>query len=76
MFVTEGGVGTEEMGIVKKKVFPCDVCGKIFANQCKIDRHMLVHTGVKNFTCSICQKAFNRKDNLKVHIYNKHTSNM
>ena len=74
MFVTaDYGIATEEVGVVRKKIFPCNVCGKIAPNQTKLERHMLIHSGVKNFTCYICNKAFNRKDNLKVHIYNKHT---
>ena len=34
-----------------------------------------MHRG-KGFICSICQKAFARKDTLKLHIWNKHTEKL
>lgn len=29
---------------------------------------MLIHSGTKNFTCSICESKFTRNNNLKVHM--------
>ena len=40
----------------------CDECGKIFKKG-NFARHLKVHTDT-GFTCQICAKTFNRKDNL------------
>ena len=52
--------------------YTCAQCGKIFKNKYKLERHHKVHKGVKDEICLHCQKAFTRRDHLKVHVWNKH----
>ncbi|XP_078607845.1 uncharacterized protein LOC144879872 [Branchiostoma floridae x Branchiostoma japonicum] len=55
--------------VVEKK-FKCQYEGCSFttAYNKDLDRHVRSHTGCKPFSCSVCQKAFNRRDKLKQHL--------
>lgn len=46
----------------------CDLRQKIFKQIYDLKRHMLHHTGVKPFTCLICEKSFSQKSNLSQHL--------
>ncbi|KAH3897458.1 hypothetical protein DPMN_021646 [Dreissena polymorpha] len=46
----------------------CAHCGKLFVSKAKLRRHMLIHTGEKPFTCNVCQRGFNQKGNMKIHM--------
>ena len=45
----------------------CSVCGKGLANKYRLDYHMLMHTGTRQFGCGQCNKRFMNK-----HIRNTH----
>ena len=49
----------------------CGVCGKIFANKTRLDRHSTVHTGRKDFVCETCSRGFTSKQSLKFHKYSQ-----
>ena len=34
----------------------CDICFKTFATKQSLSLHKLIHTGEKNFECTVCQK--------------------
>lgn len=50
--------------IPPKKRF-CNICEQWFTD---LSKHKRQHTGVKQFKCSVCGKAFNQKGNFNVHM--------
>ncbi|XP_043927885.1 PR domain zinc finger protein 15 [Protopterus annectens] len=53
---------------VQKYIHPCEICGRIFNSIGNLERHKLIHTGVKSHGCNDCGKSFARKDMLKEHM--------
>ncbi|XP_065115991.1 PR domain zinc finger protein 15 isoform X1 [Paramisgurnus dabryanus] len=53
---------------VQKYIHPCEMCGRIFNSIGNLDRHKIIHTGVKSHCCDQCGKSFARKDMLKEHL--------
>uniref|UniRef100_A0A7N8WLH2 C2H2-type domain-containing protein n=1 Tax=Mastacembelus armatus TaxID=205130 RepID=A0A7N8WLH2_9TELE len=45
----------------------CFKCLKCFPNASKLQRHEMVHTGLKPFNCATCGKAFRQASHLKSH---------
>ncbi|KAM4605450.1 uncharacterized protein ACJ7VT_017694 isoform 2-T2 [Polymixia lowei] len=46
----------------------CRVCDMEFDSLSRLQRHMAVHTGVKQFVCQVCQRSFNQASHLKSHM--------
>lgn len=44
-----------------KPEFKCPVCLKLFATRGSLDVHSTIHTGVRPFVCSVCNKSFRHK---------------
>ncbi|XP_053573831.1 zinc finger protein 653 isoform X1 [Bombina bombina] len=42
-------------------------CGKRFYVSNHLRRHMIIHTGLREFICETCGKSFKRKNHLEVH---------
>ncbi|XP_044036288.1 zinc finger protein 653 [Siniperca chuatsi] len=42
-------------------------CGKKFYLSNHLHRHMIIHSGVRDFICETCGKSFKRKNHLEVH---------
>ena len=54
---------------VAKKMFPCDLCGKMLTSNTKLTNHVrIIHEGAKDFVCGFCKKQFTSRSNLQVEI--------
>ena len=49
----------------KNDVPQCGICGKIYTTRSNFNVHLRRHTGEKPYKCTICDKKFARKDNLR-----------
>ena len=45
----------------------CEECGKVFKKYHDLKRHMVTHTGAKDFICPVCAKGFSLEQNLARH---------
>ncbi|KAL1431335.1 hypothetical protein MTO96_014348 [Rhipicephalus appendiculatus] len=50
------------------KEFACNICGRKFSLKCNLNRHNLVHTGVRNYGCEVCGQRFVLRQHLKKHL--------
>ncbi|VDD80795.1 unnamed protein product [Mesocestoides corti] len=50
------------------KVYKCRYCGKTFNRKFCRERHERLHTGVKPYTCDICDEKFIRLEDKKRHV--------
>ena len=57
-----------EQAMEKPEAYVCHICGKEFAWAITLKRHMLIHTGIRQYQCTICNKAFTRSHHLKRHM--------
>lgn len=66
VFTTKYNVGYHIMSVHYRSSdltpFLCDLCGKSFARKSLLNRHSTVHTGIKRFSCVICNQAFTEAD--------------
>jgi KRAB domain-containing zinc finger protein len=59
---------------VEKKDLKCPHCPKVCQMEFTYERHLLVHSGTKDYLCTICHRAFPLKCNLAMHMKAKHTA--
>jgi len=52
--------------------YACDHCDRRFVGRSDLERHLVVHTGVKAFVCPICDGRFSLKHNLARHLRKIH----
>lgn len=55
-------------------LFQCDICPKRFLREEQLTAHLVGHTSVQHqtFPCQRCDKTFNRKHNLHLHVERVH----
>ncbi|XP_075032623.1 zinc finger protein PLAGL2 isoform X1 [Mixophyes fleayi] len=56
----------------REKKYPCEHCDRCFYTRKDVRRHLVVHTGRKDFQCHCCAQMFGRKDHLTRHIKKSH----
>ncbi|XP_041988070.1 zinc finger protein 486-like [Aricia agestis] len=61
---------------LKEKKYGCESCGKRFFSNSELQRHSLTHTGVKNFHCHLCDKSYQTRHGLNVHLKSHAQINM
>ena len=52
---------------VEHGISACEECGKVFKKYHDLKRHMVTHTGKKDFICPVCAKGFTLEQNLARH---------
>lgn len=60
----------------KEKKHRCEHCERRFYTRKDVRRHMVVHTGRKDFLCQYCAQRFGRKDHLTRHMKKSHAREM
>ena len=48
----------------QSKVYFCCLCGKMLSSFSSLDRHMLVHSGERPFSCDLCGQTFTTNGNM------------
>ncbi|CAH2108959.1 unnamed protein product [Euphydryas editha] len=48
--------------------YKCSHCGLGFYKNIELKKHMIKHTGERNFVCGVCNKAYGRKSTLREHM--------
>ncbi|XP_050926392.1 gastrula zinc finger protein XlCGF8.2DB isoform X2 [Lates calcarifer] len=51
-----------------KKKYDCPTCGRVFAHNHHLQRHLVIHSGKRPFKCFICGRGFTQSGNLKTHM--------
>ncbi|XP_078543409.1 zinc finger protein PLAG1 [Lissotriton helveticus] len=61
---------------IKEKKHQCEHCDRRFYTRKDVRRHMVVHTGRKDFLCQYCAQRFGRKDHLTRHMKKSHNQEL
>lgn len=59
----------------KGKRHQCPYCEYSSIKNANVQRHVLIHTGVKPFKCAVCEQPFRRKEYLRSHLLTYHAKN-
>ncbi|KAK3583934.1 hypothetical protein CHS0354_033718 [Potamilus streckersoni] len=62
----------DSTGTNNQAVHRCDFCDKNFKKRDRLNQHIKIHTGKKNYRCSFCGTEFGRSEHLRRH-ERKHT---
>ncbi|GFY71555.1 ras-responsive element-binding protein 1 [Trichonephila inaurata madagascariensis] len=58
----------KQHSITNSQVHKCLICSKNLSSASSLDRHMLVHSGERPFTCKICGMSFTTNGNMHRHM--------
>lgn len=56
----------------RPRTYICPQCNKDFCTSSKLRTHSYTHSGVRPFSCFVCNVSFNQKPNLKRHLRVQH----
>lgn len=49
-------------------IHQCEICGRIVKNKSVLAKHMVTHTGIKQYSCKLCPKSFTRAEHKVIHM--------
>ncbi|XP_053382897.1 homeotic protein spalt-major-like isoform X3 [Mercenaria mercenaria] len=54
--------------LIPELKYICQFCNKVCTSNWKLKTHMRIHTGERPYKCTVCDRQFNVKGNLKSHL--------
>ena len=71
---TAGNARSSRGGYESNKSFCCEKCGRSYTSVGNLKRHKKYECGVEpKFNCPVCQKKFQHRHSVKIHITSAHT---
>jgi len=64
---------TESIAEAVTKKISCPFCHNTYSSKPNLERHLTTHAGIR-YRCTICPAHYSRKDSLRAHIKNVHSS--
>ncbi|XP_062126963.1 transcription factor Ouib-like isoform X2 [Drosophila sulfurigaster albostrigata] len=61
----------EQLQHMRDRTYECRVCGKTYRTRSCLNKHEFLHTGERPYRCEVCNVAFPRNTNLKLHYRSK-----
>ncbi|XP_013134144.1 PREDICTED: zinc finger protein 271-like isoform X4 [Papilio polytes] len=69
-FSTSGkrGAHVRLVHLPQQRTFPCPHCDWLFKTRSDLKKHMVKHTGERNYSCTVCGKSYPRSKTLQMHL--------
>ncbi|XP_013163606.1 PREDICTED: zinc finger protein 354A isoform X5 [Papilio xuthus] len=62
------GAHVRSVHLPQQRTFPCAHCDWLFKNKSDLKKHMVKHTGERNYSCIVCGKSYPRNKTLRMHL--------